>query len=121
MTEEFKQFIIHITSSLTEGRVSGAPEYANMHLSIDNREQNHKNIPHFHIYYGSGNQHRSVGYKICGLQALDTEKDDELLKKQKDIAKYLDIIKSWQIRPSRDNPKIINLQFMLNKYKEIFE
>ncbi len=110
---------ISIPLPLTEGRVTDAPEYAKMHLSIDNLEQNHKNIPHFHIYYGSGNQHRSVGYKITTLTPLDEEKDKELICKQKDVKKYLEYVRRWQHKPYKEDTNITNLEYMIKKYNEI--
>lgn len=113
----FTHCFIKIPQLLTEASVPGAPERANLKLSIDTREQRHKNIPHFHIYYGES--HRSVGYKIEDLSPLGEELDSELSRMDRDVGKFLNDIQKWMFKPNKKCPSKTNKQFMLDMYNQI--
>ena len=107
---------IAIPQLLTEQKVPGAPQ-GKLRISIDTREEKHSNIPHFHIYYGI--DHRSVGYKIDDLSALDIEKDAELLHMSGDVKKFLNDIEHWMPKKNKKEPSKTNKQYMLDMYKQI--
>ena len=108
---------INIPQSLKEAKIPGAPNKGKLRLSIDTREEKHRNIPHFHIYYGAN--HRSVGYRIEDLSALDVEKDAEFLRMGQDVVRFLSDVRQWQPKRNRKDATKTNKQYMLDMYKKI--
>lgn len=108
---------VDIPQPLNEQTVPGAPQEFGFKLSIDTREERHRNIPHFHIYYG--NNHRSVGYRIEDLSALDVERDAEFLHMSRDMVRFLSGVRQWQPKRNRKDTTKTNKQYMLDMYKKI--
>lgn len=105
--------ILDTPQLLDEHNVPGMPQYSKFKLSIDTNETKHKNIPHFHIYYGEA---RSVGYSIETLQPLENEKNLELLQMKKRVSAYLKILGKWIDKPSNIQPELTNREYMLQQY-----
>lgn len=101
---------------LTEGVVSDAPQMYGLKVSLDSREQIHKNTPHFHIYYGN---ERSVGYKIEDLSPLDTERNPELRRMYRFVVRFIEDIRSWMPKANQKDPSMTNKEYMLDRYKLI--
>lgn len=101
-----------------EAKVPGAPEQNNLRLSIDSREDSHKYIPHFHIYYGKS---RSIGYRICDLSPLGNEENTEFIRNKSKVKKYLDIVGFWIKQPSENDKMKTNRDVMLDMYARIWD
>lgn len=109
-------YVPQIPELVGEAKVPGAPEQNNLRLSIDSREELHKHIPHFHIYYGKS---RSIGYKICDLSQLGKERNTEFIRNKSKVKKYLGIVGFWIMQPSENDKTKTNRDVMLDMYARI--